>query len=397
MAFIATVLLASCSEDTDYSADFGQIKVPDTRQLEQTVSADDTQGTGGVTFTTEAAWSSAITATRAGAPDWISISPDHGDAAGVYTLKIMLRPNDTEAARTAKIVITCGTSKIEIIVTQEATTKNPDEPDLPATDRLRKIVWRETSTDREQLTGTFEYDAAGRLTKYVENELWESNDQQEWFTSTTEMVYNADGTGTHYFWSPKTTRRPNRITLNEAGDWSLYDGSYTEQTYSVSERRTYTYKDGYLLKEEGYSQATPDDGKGDRWMYEWTWTDGNLTAWKFTSMNEAPTPASIDSPDNTWDSASMVFEYGNEDNPLADEAVDPVLLNNRIDYMDDLALGFLGKHSRKLVRKITGESREVILSYTFDDKGRISRIDQKYTNGEGSEPQSYYALLTYGE
>ena len=43
MAFIAAALLASCSDDKDYSGDFGQIKVPDTRQLEQTVSADDTQ------------------------------------------------------------------------------------------------------------------------------------------------------------------------------------------------------------------------------------------------------------------------------------------------------------------------------------------------------------------
>ena len=54
MAFIAAALLASCSDDKDYSGDFGQIKVPDTRQLEQTVSADDTQSARGVTFTTEA-------------------------------------------------------------------------------------------------------------------------------------------------------------------------------------------------------------------------------------------------------------------------------------------------------------------------------------------------------
>lgn len=60
MAFIAAALLASCSDDKDYSGDFGQIKVPDTRQLEQTVSADDTQSARGVTFTTEGAWTSTI-------------------------------------------------------------------------------------------------------------------------------------------------------------------------------------------------------------------------------------------------------------------------------------------------------------------------------------------------
>lgn len=46
MAFMAAALLASCSDsdgDEDYSGDFGQIKVLDARQLEQTVTADDTQ------------------------------------------------------------------------------------------------------------------------------------------------------------------------------------------------------------------------------------------------------------------------------------------------------------------------------------------------------------------
>ena len=45
-----------------------------------------------------------------------------GTAAEVmssYTLKITLEPNTSGASRTATIVITCGTSKIEITVTQE--------------------------------------------------------------------------------------------------------------------------------------------------------------------------------------------------------------------------------------------------------------------------------------
>ena len=149
MAFIAAALLASCSDDKDYSGDFGQIKVPDTRQLEQTVSADDTQSARGVTFTTEGAWTSTIAETRAEAPVWISISPDRGDAAGSYTLKITLEPNTSGASRTATIVITCGTSKIEITVTQEGA----DDPieSTPA-NRIRPAASHTTMPDASRVT-----------------------------------------------------------------------------------------------------------------------------------------------------------------------------------------------------------------------------------------------------
>lgn len=171
MAFIAAALLASCSDsDEDYSGDFGQIKVPDTRQLEQTVAADGTQAARGVTFTTEGAWTSAIAEkTRAEAPGWIAISPDHGDAAGSYTLNITLESNTSEASRTAAIIITCGTSKIEITVTQEG-SDNPVEP-MPA-NRITRIescqqtICNSGDSDSERWTSHFAYDEAGRLTSY---------------------------------------------------------------------------------------------------------------------------------------------------------------------------------------------------------------------------------------
>lgn len=122
MAFMAAAMLASCSDGKDYSGDFGQIKVPDTRELKQTAGSDDTQAAKGVTFTTAGAWTSSVTGTRAEAADWITISPDHGDAAGTYTLRITLQPNTSAETREARITITCGTSKIEIVITQREAT-----------------------------------------------------------------------------------------------------------------------------------------------------------------------------------------------------------------------------------------------------------------------------------
>ena len=124
--FASVLLLAACSEDDkSQSGDFGEIQVPDLSQIEQTAGADDTQTPSGVTFTTQGAWSSSISETRAEAPDWISISPDHGDAAGSYTIQITLQPNTGEEARTAVITITCGSSHFEITVTQEAPEEEP--------------------------------------------------------------------------------------------------------------------------------------------------------------------------------------------------------------------------------------------------------------------------------
>lgn len=223
MAFMAAALLASCSDkDNDYSGDFGQIKVPDTRQLEQTVTADDTQTAQGVTFTTEGAWTSTIAEkTRAEAPDWIEISPDHGDAAGSYTLKITLQPNDSEESRTATIVITCGTSKIEITVTQEG-TDNPVEP-MPA-NRITRIESRQQTirnsgdSDPERWTSTshFAYDDAGRLTSYEWDDTPENTDN-----AMDEVLRISYPDAKTLKLSAETTESPEKesytVTLDDAG------------------------------------------------------------------------------------------------------------------------------------------------------------------------------------
>lgn len=111
----ATLAITACSDDTtdEWHGDFGSIQVPDTRQLSQKIPAGQTAGNSEIFFSTNDAWNSAITdESRAEAPTWVRINPDHGDAAGDYDIRVETDPNTAEESRTAFIEITCGTNSI---------------------------------------------------------------------------------------------------------------------------------------------------------------------------------------------------------------------------------------------------------------------------------------------
>lgn len=151
----ATLAITACSDDTtdEWHGDFGSIQVPDTRQLSQKIPAGQTAGNSEIFFSTNDAWNSAITdESRAEAPTWVRINPDHGDAAGDYDIRVETDPNTAEESRTAFIEITCGTNSILITITQPGTdgedTNEPDEPNIGEQVRywqLHKIVGRDAS------------------------------------------------------------------------------------------------------------------------------------------------------------------------------------------------------------------------------------------------------------
>ena len=104
----ATLAITACSADT--------------RQLSQKIPAGQTAGNSEIFFSTNDAWNSAITdESRAEAPTWVRINPDHGDAAGDYDIRVETDPNTAEESRTAFIEITCGTNSILITITQSGT------------------------------------------------------------------------------------------------------------------------------------------------------------------------------------------------------------------------------------------------------------------------------------
>lgn len=272
MAFMAAALLASCSDNKDYSGDFGQIKVPDTRQLEQTAGSDDTQAAKGVTFTTEGAWTSTITATRAEAPYWIAISPDHGDAAGTYTLRITLQPNTTAENREARITITCGTSKIEIVITQKG-SDTPEDPDEPSVDPTPQSKWHLTRIDnetvdiygnRDMIPFRFEYDKNMRLTKITLGETEISGYTLSYPDAQTIKIENLPVTNYREFYT---------VTLDDKGRAAEVAIKYNEMT-TRELWQTFAYDaSGYCRESKLYNSNNSFYRK-----MKFTWKGGNLTA-----------------------------------------------------------------------------------------------------------------------
>ena len=154
------------------------------------VYADETAGTaeGGISFTTTGAWRATVTPVTkaedaAGTTDWVQVVPDHGDAAGDYTIQVVLGVNATGEDRSATITITCGTTTITITVTQKGTTEDgkvPEEgidPVVPATTyphlvskiEFAYIPSRLESDQDEELNRTyeFEYDGENRISGYL--------------------------------------------------------------------------------------------------------------------------------------------------------------------------------------------------------------------------------------
>lgn len=266
-AFLAT----ACNEGNDHSGDYGQIKVPDTRELQQTASADDTQASKGVTFTTDGAWTSTITSTRADAPDWITISPDHGDAAGTYTLKITLEPNTTAETREARITITCGTSKIEIIITQtgSGTPEDPDDPSIDPSPQSKWLVSRidcfvVDEDDEWSVNFTFEYDQDRRLTKLLLEDITDSGYNIAYPDSRTIKIENL----------PIDNREFYTVTLDEKGRAEEVAVRYTGAE-SGELRQTYAYDaNGYCTASDMYNLNDKDLHS----HLEFTWESGNLTA-----------------------------------------------------------------------------------------------------------------------
>jgi hypothetical protein len=136
-AIVAAMALWSCDKpgkDTD------AIIVKNSDALTQTVFADRTNGSSDVTFTTTGAWSSSAMERASGTrmnvtptvpAEWLWLDPSSGDAAGEYTVAVVLEPNTTGADRVAAIKISSEGQSVFINVRQKGVTEDGEVPKNP--------------------------------------------------------------------------------------------------------------------------------------------------------------------------------------------------------------------------------------------------------------------------
>lgn len=330
-----------------------QIKIPDQTQLTQVVGSDDTNGSSAVNFTTTGPWSSSIedVTVKGNEASWVSISPDHGDAAGDYTMTITLTPNTSTESRKANVKIICN----DAVVTIEVEQKGVGQPVEEAQKKISQI--KITDPDGSVSVMSIGYDSLGRpasLKSMYDNEL-----TYECTMAYTNGVVVCDykdydgslveaGTETYKFIDGRVASvfdsREGKVTTAYEYNGEGYKTKYIEYYYnsdstSVQYVTEYAWNNGLMVGEAEYGE---DGGLSLRRAYEYT-----QTAMKELAIN-----------------------------------INEVICDN--DYPD--VLGLTGKQPAVLLSKITTtedkwdkDNGVDELSYEYDSEGYVTVIRDKWT------------------
>ena len=282
---MGVVALTACSDDNGDGTGKDIQLAPGTPK-DYTIFADETSGTPseGISFTTTGPWRVTVVQTRADAfdsgevtPSWVTVSPDHGDAAGDYTISISLGVNTSGQDRKAIITIECGGTKITITVEQKGTTEDGkvpddgDEPVVPTGAQLVSEVYHyfNNSPGEEDSRIELTYDERNRLIRWKKttNEVV-SPGTVEAVTQTYEYEYD-DGVvrianpeeNTHF-----------TVWLNAAGYAERVERSRPGESVNIT---TYKYD-----SENRLIRANQED----EWE-DYVWENGNLVESRYGSPN----------------------------------------------------------------------------------------------------------------
>lgn len=377
LIFCSTLLFAlpSCSSSNDSEPGDNDISIQDS-ELNQNIFADEAEISGGVSFTTAGPWSSSISeknATKSGTPDWVSIDPDHGTAAGNYTINIALENNYSGEDRTAEITIRCGDSSITISVTQKGVKEDGQKPEPP---RLITSITESAVFQSDYYDGStsyreykpysyeFKYDKKNRLKEFYIIDYYG--------TTRNKCIYQYH------------IQNEVRVDI----DGSIIRGILGSNGYL----KEIKYEDGDLRGNFSYdTNGYVANGKIEEYSYTYTWDNGNLTKVKKVREDRYD--------DESNYSRSYSSELNNKTNVDLNSfffgiiQIEDWLFEYPMDAYDNLhsLINLTGKRSQNFVVAEDGRSKDLIESgieiysnSTEPEKGVFSQSYIRDFYGEGS-------------
>ena len=434
----AAAALAGCSDDN--GGDGGKdIQLAPGTPKDYTIFADETSGTPseGISFTTTGPWRASVAETRANASgngsssSWVTVSPDHGDAAGDYTIRIELEVNTTGKDRRATVTIECGATKITITVEQKGTTEDGEVPDdggdEPVVPVGRKLIASMKNTywyysgagieaDGDDVVNFF-YDDQLRLTKMVMNTWHETEEPAPGILRKQVPGATAVSSVTTRTRIPVTitaviaygdriasyeiTREENGVVdphNTQTGSVELDEaGRAVSGKYLSYDKDEVPYSDTYELSYDaaGYLVKSVSSEDGEERI---TWTGGNPTEvwWGSTSdgqdLIDKANYGTV--PNKTNLDLNWVFVLATEGWAFASgdsENIFPLI-------------GLTGKRSAHMAEIVTqsnfsgGSDRSYEYAYQTDADGLLTKITQKTSSTYAPEPyKSFETVITYTE
>ena len=367
---LTTVAFAACDSGSDKEAG-SDIQLAPGVSKNLTLYADQTSAADGdISFTTTGPWRATIAETRSEV-DWITLSSDHGDAAGDYTIRITLGVNTSGADRKAIITIECGATKITITVEQKATTAEgeiPGEgggvvPDTPEKLVAQILYSYEDSSYQERETIDFTYDALNRLVEVEDvcTENGSKSDSRKFLYEYGDGVINVTTVYSSKDNSFKDESESYTAYLNEAG-------YVIRAVWSDGSTNTYTYdKDNQLIRVDSYGERA-----------EYVWENGNLVESRYYYDKNGSQPYSTNTyaycEDELRENIDFYYDFFSWDEELG-------LLGR---------LGVLNRNRLKSVRSQDGKD-DLDVTYTLDSEGCVTKYSQQYS--PTSTPRVY--TVTY--
>ena len=353
---MGAIAFIACSDDNGGDGDKDIQLAPGTPK-DYTIFADETSGTPseGISFTTTGPWRATVAETRAdvsGGSSWVTVSPNHGDAAGDYTITITLEVNTTGKDRRATVMIECGGTKITITVEQKGTTEegeipdDGDEPAVPARLLISEMKsYSKKNPDQSYSNIKLTYDDQNRITKWEE----ESSDGGYRDTRTITFEYGGDVVHISSAASSDDPDDPNTYTayLNKNGFVTRTEGPGRDVT-------NYEYdSENRLIRME----------QAGEWQ-EYVWRDDNIVEIKYGN-------------DEGESNVTRYTYYGELANK---ENFD--IFYDRISWDEELAIaGLTGIPCRNLLHEERGESQwaykdDFDMTYEVDENGYITKAVQ---------------------